>query len=87
MHRMLRDGESLPSSPDILSLTLFWLTARSQIVNAYKEQGYEMLSQAFEDAKFLEKLTGLDKLGEETEGVMESLDWDEDEEESDGGSI
>lgn len=40
-----------------------------------------MLVQAFEDAKFLERVTGLDKLCEESEALMESLDWDEDDDE------
>lgn len=39
-----------------------------------------MLSKAFSDAKYLEQLTGLDKLYDESEAAMESLDWDEDEE-------
>jgi ubiquitin-like modifier-activating enzyme ATG7 len=40
-----------------------------------------MLVQAFEDAKFLERLTGLDKLFDESEALMDSIDWDEDDEE------
>ena len=42
-----------------------------------------MLSQAFEDAKYLERLTGLDKMMEESEKAMEGMleGWDEEEEE------
>jgi ubiquitin-like modifier-activating enzyme ATG7 len=39
-----------------------------------------MLLQAFNDQKYLEKLTGLDKLYEEGEAALESVDWDEDDE-------
>jgi ubiquitin-like modifier-activating enzyme ATG7 len=49
-------------------------------VAAYKTQGFDMLLKAFNDAKYLETLTGLDKLYSESEAVMESLDWDEEEE-------
>lgn len=52
-----------------------------KIVSAYEQEGFEMLLKAFDDAKYLERVTGLDKLEEETEGVMEGLDWDEEEEE------
>lgn len=42
-----------------------------------------MLEQAFEDAKYLERLTGLDKMMEESEKAMEGMldSWDDDEEE------
>ena len=43
-----------------------------------------MLLQAFNDPKYLEKLTGLDKLQEETRALeeeMEAVEWDEDEDE------
>lgn len=57
-----------------------------QIVSAYENEGFEMLVQAFGDAKYLERLTGLDKMEEETAALMESLDWsgsEEEEEEED----
>lgn len=41
-----------------------------------------MLLKAFNDQKYLESLTGLDKLFAEGEAALESVDWDEDE---DGG--
>lgn len=41
-----------------------------------------MLNRAFEDAKYLEQLTGLDKLQEAT---LDVVDWDEDEEEYEDG--
>jgi len=55
----------------------------SQIVSAYEKEGYEMLSKAFEDAKYLERVTGLDKLYEESEALLESVDWAEEEGEDD----
>ena len=50
-------------------------------MRAYETDGYDMLAQAFEDAKFLERLTGLDKLCDEGEAMMDSIDWDEDDDE------
>lgn len=37
-----------------------------------------MLRKAFDDAKYLEQITGLDKLQQETEAAMEAVDWEED---------
>lgn len=42
-----------------------------------------MLLEAFNDAKYLERLTGLDKLMEESERAMEAVDWDEEDEDDD----
>lgn len=42
-----------------------------------------MLLQAFNDVKFLEKLTGLDKLFEEGEDALRDIDWHEEEDEDD----
>lgn len=36
-----------------------------------------MLVKAFNDAKYLEQLTGLDKLYDQGEAALESVDWDE----------
>ena len=36
-----------------------------------------MLLEAFNDTKYLEKLTGLDKLFDEGEAALESVDWDD----------
>jgi len=41
-----------------------------------------MLLEAFNDTKYLEKLTGLDKLFDEGEAALESIDWDDDGEET-----
>lgn len=43
-----------------------------------------MLLEVFNDTKYLEKLTGLDKLFDEGEAALESVDWDEDAEEEAG---
>ncbi len=47
------------------------------VLNAYEEQGFAMLVKAFNDAKYLETLTGLDKLFDEGEAALEKVDWDE----------
>ena len=43
------------------------------VVGAYEREGWGMLAQAFEDARFLERLTGLDKLAEEGERALEAM--------------
>ncbi|KAF8154668.1 hypothetical protein B0H34DRAFT_783781 [Crassisporium funariophilum] len=48
------------------------------VLTAYENQGFPMLLEAFNDTKYLEKLTGLDKLFEEGEAALESVDWDVD---------
>ena len=54
-----------------------------QVVKAYEEQGFSMLLNAFNDPKYLEKLTGLDKLFEEGEAALKDVEWMENEEEDD----
>lgn len=39
-----------------------------------------MMLKAFNETGYLEKLTGLDKLYEEGEEALESVDWDEEDE-------
>lgn len=51
------------------------------VLRAYEEQGFDMLLNAFNEPGFLEKLTGLDKLYNEGDAAMESVDWEEEEEE------
>ena len=60
-------------------------TACSQtVVDAYQEQGWAMLKRAFGETGYLEKLTGLDKLQEESERRMRELEeMDEGSEEDD----
>ncbi|EAU81046.2 autophagy protein 7 [Coprinopsis cinerea okayama7 len=48
------------------------------ILQAYESQGFAMLLKAFNEDKYLEKLSGLDKLAEEGEAVLEAVDWEED---------
>jgi ubiquitin-like modifier-activating enzyme ATG7 len=52
-----------------------------QVVDVYRKEGIDMLLKAFEDAKYLEQITGLDALHAETEAVLEAVDWDEDDDE------
>lgn len=49
------------------------------VVGAYELDGLNTLLSACEDAKYLERVTGLDKLAEETEAAMQVVDWDEEE--------
>jgi len=42
-----------------------------------------MLLKAFNDRKYLETLTGLDKLYDEGEAILESVDWDQEDDEGD----
>ncbi|KAG1794210.1 uncharacterized protein HD556DRAFT_1371621 [Suillus plorans] len=53
------------------------------VLKAYEEQGFNMLLKAFNEPRFLEKLTGLDKLYSEGDAIAESVDWDEEDEEDD----
>lgn len=48
------------------------------VIQAYEKEGFDMLLKAFSDQKYLEKLSGLDKLFEEGEAALESVDWEED---------
>ena len=54
----------------------------AQIVAAYRSRGFDMLLEAFEDGKALERMTGLDKLHDESEAAMEAVDWDEEDDEA-----
>ncbi|GAA5971784.1 hypothetical protein JCM3765_003213, partial [Sporobolomyces pararoseus] len=55
------------------------------MLEAFKRDGFELVRQACEDAKYLERVTGLDKLEEETEKMLaEGVDWEEEGEGSDG---
>ncbi|GAA5861143.1 hypothetical protein JCM8547_008048 [Rhodosporidiobolus lusitaniae] len=58
------------------------------ILAAYRSSPFDLVRQSCDDAKYLERLTGLDKLEEETERIMqEGVDWDEDEDgDAEGGS-
>ncbi|KAF8636201.1 hypothetical protein AX17_003689 [Amanita inopinata Kibby_2008] len=48
------------------------------VIQAYEQEGFDMLLKAFNDTKYLESLSGLDKLFDEGEAILESVDWDED---------
>ncbi|KAF8328206.1 uncharacterized protein EI90DRAFT_1613500 [Cantharellus anzutake] len=56
-------------------------TACSNIViEEYERKGFDMLIEAFNDTKYLERLTGLDKLKEETDAVLDDVEWASDDE-------
>jgi ubiquitin-like modifier-activating enzyme ATG7 len=50
------------------------------VLRAYETRGFEMMLQAFNQPGYLEKLTGLDKLYDEGEAALDTVDWDEDDE-------
>lgn len=47
------------------------------VIQAYEKGGFDMLLKAFNDTKYLESLTGLDRLFDEGEAALESVDWEE----------
>ncbi|KAG6908597.1 hypothetical protein DXG01_004000 [Tephrocybe rancida] len=53
------------------------------VIRAYETEGFDMMLKAFNDPKYLPQLTGLDKLYDEGEAALESVDWDEDDGEGD----
>ena len=53
-----------------------------QVIDTYHREGFAMLLRAFNEQKYLEQLTGLDKLYEEGEAALEQVDWDESDAES-----
>lgn len=57
-------------------------TACSNAVLAeYEQEGFGFLMKVFQDAKYLEDVTGLTKMKEESEDL--DMDWEEDSEEDD----
>jgi ubiquitin-like modifier-activating enzyme ATG7 len=55
-----------------------------KVLNAYTKSPWETLLEACKDPKYLERLTGLDKLFEEGEKALEDVEWMEGEEGEDG---
>lgn len=50
-----------------------------KVLNAYEKEGFDMMLKAFNEPKYLETLTGLDKLYEEGQAALDNVDWDVDE--------
>ncbi|CAD6565237.1 MAG: Autophagy protein 7 [Cyphobasidiales sp. Tagirdzhanova-0007] len=50
-----------------------------KIVQAYEKEGFSMLQSAFDDASYLERITGLDKLQAETEAALQAVEWSEED--------
>jgi len=50
------------------------------VLEAYEKQRFDMLLQAFNDVKYLETLTGLDKLYNEGEAMLDDFDVNEEDE-------
>ncbi|KAG7452779.1 E1-like protein-activating [Guyanagaster necrorhizus] len=53
------------------------------VINAYETEGFSMLLNAFNDSKYLERLTGLDNLFAEGEKALRDVEWIEEEEDND----
>lgn len=51
------------------------------VIRAYLADGFNMLLHAFNDDKYLEQLTGLDKMYQEADDMEAALDWDEEDDE------
>lgn len=51
------------------------------MLRAYEKDGFDMMLKVFNEPGYLEALTGLDKLQDESAAAMEEVDWDEDEDE------
>jgi len=49
------------------------------VVKAYEKEGFSMVQRACDETGYLEELTGLKELYNESEAVMEAVDWDEDD--------
>lgn len=49
------------------------------VVDAYRAKGFDMLLKAFNEDKYLEQLTGLDKMYQEAEELEAAVDWDVEE--------
>ncbi len=54
-----------------------------QVIDSYRNRGFEFLRIALEDPKQLEEITGLAELHRKTEAV-DVEGWDEEDEEGDG---
>ena len=51
------------------------------VLRAYTEGGFAMLLRAFNETGYLEALTGLDRLYDEGDRALESVEWEDEEEE------
>ena len=69
-----------PAKAYFVSILTNHIVLPSQVLKAYKTQGFKMMLQAFNEPGYLEKLTGLDKLYDEGEAALETVDWDEEDE-------
>ncbi|KAI0088341.1 E1-like protein-activating [Irpex rosettiformis] len=49
------------------------------VLDAYEKEGFDVLLKAFNEPKFLETLTGLDKLYDEGEAALDNIEWDVEE--------
>lgn len=50
------------------------------VLRAYESEGFAMLLRAFNETGYLEALTGLDKLYDEGDKALESVDWEDEDE-------
>jgi len=47
-----------------------------KVITAYEKEGFPMLLRAFNEESYLEQLTGLDKLYEESEAALAAVEYD-----------
>ena len=53
------------------------------VLAAYEADGFAMLLRAFNEPRFLEALSGFDRLYSEGEAALESVDWEVEDGEED----
>ena len=68
-------GGQIDGTPSMQLCHLYRLYCALQV-----GQFFQMMLQAFNEPGYLEKLTGLDKLYDEGEAALETVDWDEEDE-------
>lgn len=54
------------------------------VVDAYRTEGFEMILRAMNEDKYLEHLTGLDKMYQEADEMEAAVDWDVQDDEDEG---
>ena len=77
---VVRRYAAFPAKAYFVSILTNHVVLSPQVLKAYETQGFAMMLQAFNEPGYLEKLTGLDKLYDEGEAALETVDWDEEDE-------
>ena len=77
---VVRRYAAFPAKAYFVSILTNQAVGSAQILQAYETHGFDMMLQAFNEPGYLEKLTGLDKLYDEGEAALETVDWDVEDE-------